>query len=81
MSMDHLQLYNEHAAREARESGLLFAPSPEEVSVLCAHEPGVGFTPARDVQITPGRQSRVSVSTRSMRSAVCDAGTGTRPQQ
>ncbi len=61
MSMDHLQLYNEHAAREAREAGVLFAPSPEEVSVLFAQEPGVRFTLARDVEITPGRQSRVSV--------------------
>jgi hypothetical protein len=61
MSMEHTDLYNRHAALKAREEGLVFAPSEEEIQLLGEHEPGVQFTPARDVLITPGRQSRVSV--------------------
>ena len=61
MSIEHTDLYNRHAAEEAREAGVVFAPSEEEVQLLGEHEPGLQFRPARDVLITPGRQSRVSV--------------------
>jgi len=61
MSMDHVDLYNQHAAEEARAAGLMFAPSSEEISLLGEHEPGVQFRPVRNVAMTPGRQSRVSV--------------------
>ncbi len=61
VSIDHVDLYNQHAAEEARAAQLLFAPSRDEVSILSAREPGITFRPVHDVAITPGRQSRVSV--------------------
>ena len=61
MSMGHSDLYNQHAAEAARASGVLFAPSQDEIHLLREHEPEIQFRSVEDVAITPGRQSRVSV--------------------